>query len=78
MFIDEALCDVRLSLLEGDVEFSVVKSFLERVKTQADRAAREEPGLPSDTARLTPVKGARSGARYQVRSPKSDDRSRIA
>lgn len=33
--IDEALRDVRLSLLEGDVEFSVVKRFLERVKEQA-------------------------------------------
>ena len=33
--IDEALRDVRLSLLEGDVEFSVVKRFLERVNEQA-------------------------------------------
>jgi signal recognition particle subunit SRP54 len=33
--IDEALRDVRLSLLEGDVEFRVVKRFLERVKEQA-------------------------------------------
>ncbi len=32
--IDEALRDVRLSLLEGDVEFRVVKRFLERVKEQ--------------------------------------------
>jgi signal recognition particle subunit SRP54 len=33
--IDEALRDVRLSLLEGDVEFRVVKRFLERVKESA-------------------------------------------
>jgi signal recognition particle subunit SRP54 len=33
--IDEALRDVRLSLLEGDVEFRVVKRFLERVKEAA-------------------------------------------
>ncbi|MBK9072916.1 MAG: signal recognition particle protein [Myxococcales bacterium] len=33
--IDEALRDVRLSLLEADVEFRVVKRFLERVKTRA-------------------------------------------
>jgi signal recognition particle subunit SRP54 len=33
--IEEALRDVRLSLLEGDVEFKVVKRFLERVREQA-------------------------------------------
>jgi signal recognition particle subunit SRP54 len=33
--IEDALRDVRLSLLEGDVEFSVVKRFLERVRTAA-------------------------------------------
>jgi signal recognition particle subunit SRP54 len=33
--IEEALRDVRLSLLEGDVEFRVVKRFLERVKEKA-------------------------------------------
>jgi signal recognition particle subunit SRP54 len=33
--IDDALRDVRLSLLEGDVEFRVVKRFLERVKEAA-------------------------------------------
>ena len=33
--IDEALRDVRLSLLEADVEFKVVKRFLERVKEKA-------------------------------------------
>jgi signal recognition particle subunit SRP54 len=33
--IDEALRDVRLSLLEGDVEFRVVKRFLDRVKEAA-------------------------------------------
>ncbi len=33
--IDQALRDVRLSLLEADVEFGVVKHFLARVKEQA-------------------------------------------
>lgn len=33
--IDQALRDVRLSLLEADVEFNVVKAFLARVKEQA-------------------------------------------
>src|SRR5437016_3760843 len=33
--IDEALREVRLSLLEADVEYKVVKSFLERVKEKA-------------------------------------------
>ena len=33
--IDEALRDVRLSLLEGDVEFRVVKRFMERVREAA-------------------------------------------
>ena len=33
--IDEALRDVRMSLLEADVEFRVTKRFLERVKEQA-------------------------------------------
>ena len=33
--IDEALRDVRMSLLEADVEFNVTKSFLERVREKA-------------------------------------------
>jgi signal recognition particle subunit SRP54 len=33
--IDEALRDVRMSLLEADVDFKVTKNFLERVKEQA-------------------------------------------
>src|SRR5690606_38441638 len=33
--IDEALRDVRMSLLEADVEFKVVKRFLDRVKEAA-------------------------------------------
>ncbi len=53
--IDQALRDVRLSLLEGDVEFSVVKKFLERVKDAARgkrvelRAKSEEYGTKSIT-----------------------------
>src|SRR3954469_10984788 len=33
--IQEALKEIRLSLLEADVNFKVVKSFLDQVKTQA-------------------------------------------
>src|SRR5580765_4574594 len=33
--IEEALRDVRMSLLEADVEFKVTKAFLERVKEKA-------------------------------------------
>src|SRR6185436_11621308 len=33
--IEEALRDVRMSLLEADVEFKVVRRFLERVKEKA-------------------------------------------
>lgn len=33
--IDEALRDIRMSLLEADVEFKVTKSFLDRVKEKA-------------------------------------------
>jgi len=53
--IDEALRDVRLSLLEGDVEFRVVKRFLERVKEAARgkqvelRAKSQEYGTRSIT-----------------------------
>jgi signal recognition particle subunit SRP54 len=54
--IEDALRDVRLSLLEGDVEFRVVKRFLERVKEAARgksvelRAKSEEYG----TKKITP------------------------
>jgi len=53
--IDEALRDVRLSLLEGDVEFRVVKRFMERVKTAAQgkqvelRAKSKEYGTKTIT-----------------------------
>ncbi len=53
--IDEALRDVRLSLLEGDVEFTVVKRFLERVREAARgkqvelRAKSKEYGAKSIT-----------------------------
>ena len=53
--IDEALRDVRLSLLEGDVEFRVVKRFLDRVREQARgkqvelRAKSQEYGTKSIT-----------------------------
>ena len=53
--IEDALRDVRLSLLEGDVEFRVVKRFLERVKEAARgkqvelRAKSKEYGTKSIT-----------------------------
>jgi signal recognition particle subunit SRP54 len=53
--IDEALRDVRLSLLEGDVEFRVVKRFLDRVREAARgkqvelRAKSQEYGARSIT-----------------------------
>ncbi len=53
--IEDALRDVRLSLLEGDVEFRVVKRFLERVREQARgkqvelRAKSKEYGSKSIT-----------------------------
>jgi signal recognition particle subunit SRP54 len=54
--IEDALRDVRLSLLEGDVEFRVVKRFLERVKESVRgkevelKAKSKEYG----TVRITP------------------------
>ena len=53
--IEDALRDVRLSLLEGDVEFRVVKRFLERVREKARgkqvelRAKSKEYGTKSIT-----------------------------
>ena len=44
--IDEALRDVRMSLLEADVEFKVTKNFLERVKQSA---LGEEVALTAQT-----------------------------
>ena len=46
--IDEALRDVRMSLLEADVDFAVVKDFLARVKERvARRQGRDpRPGCP--------------------------------
>jgi signal recognition particle subunit SRP54 len=47
--IDEALRDVRMSLLEADVEFKVVKRFLERVK---ERAHGEEVQLKAKSREM--------------------------
>ncbi len=54
--IDEALRDVRMSLLEADVEFKVVKRFLDRVK---ERARGEQVTLAAESKdvgkrRITP------------------------
>src|SRR5258708_13610817 len=56
--IDDALRDIRVALLEGDVEFNVAKRFLGRVKEKAlgegvtltavDKKARNHQGAPPD------------------------------
>src|SRR3954451_6822900 len=53
--IEEALRDVRMSLLEADVEFKVTKRFLERVKEKA----------VGETVSLR----AKAGDRYLTRTP---------
>jgi signal recognition particle subunit SRP54 len=54
--IEDALRDVRLSLLEGDVEFSVVKRFLERVREAARGKEVELKAKSKDygTVKITP------------------------
>ena len=60
--IDEALRDVRMSLLEADVEFRVTKRFLERVKESARgervklKAKSEEYGVRTITPEQAFVK----------------------
>ena len=38
--ISEAIRDIRVSLLEGDVEYGVVNSFIERVREHAKSATK--------------------------------------
>ncbi len=54
--IDEALRDVRMSLLEADVEFKVVKRFLERVKEAAhgEEVRLRAKSTDLGTRRITP------------------------
>jgi signal recognition particle subunit SRP54 len=52
--IDEALRDVRLSLLEADVDFEVVRDFLERVKRRS-LGARVETRTRDSSGRLLRV-----------------------
>ena len=54
--IEDALRDVRLSLLEGDVEFRVVKRFLERVREQSKGKQVELRAKSKDygTVKITP------------------------
>ena len=74
--IDAALREVRLALLEADVNFRVVKDFIERVRARLD-GGEISPGL---TAPQTVVKavsdelvellgGNRDGLRYASRPP---------
>ena len=66
--IDEALRDVRLSLLEGDVEFRVVKRFLERVK-EAARGKQVELRASSEKYGTKTIDGTWIGAsRFTQRS----------
>ncbi|MBI5501159.1 MAG: signal recognition particle protein [Deltaproteobacteria bacterium] len=54
--IDEALRDIRLSLLEADVDFNVTKQFLERVKTKAvGEIVTLKAEAKGKTVRVTPV-----------------------
>ena len=54
--IDDALGDVRMSLLEADVEFQVTKRFLARVKESArgERVALKAKSEEYGTKRITP------------------------
>jgi signal recognition particle subunit SRP54 len=54
--IDDALSDVRMSLLEADVEFQVTKRFLTRVKDAArgERVALSAKSEEYGTKRITP------------------------
>jgi signal recognition particle subunit SRP54 len=54
--IEEALRDVRMSLLEADVEFKVTKSFLERVKEKAlgETVKLKAQSKDAGTVRITP------------------------
>src|SRR5205809_6948708 len=56
--IEAALREIRLALLEADVNFKVVKAFIERVRDRAMDAiqASATPGAAGDTLRgLSPV-----------------------
>ena len=54
--IDDALGDVRMSLLEADVEFKVTKTFLERVKEAArgERVVLKAKSEEYGTKKITP------------------------
>ena len=54
--IDDALGDVRMSLLEADVEFQVTKRFLSRVKEAArgERVALTAKSEEYGTKKITP------------------------
>ena len=71
--ITEALRDVRVSLLEGDVEFGVVKTFLKRVEDEIKlRQAETRHALAEDTVTLT----AQIARELLEREMTDDDRRR--
>jgi signal recognition particle subunit SRP54 len=54
--IDEALRDIRLSLLEADVDYQVTKAFLDRVKEKAVGAVVElKASAKGKSVRVSPV-----------------------
>ena len=61
--IEAALREIRLAMLEADVNFKVVKAFVDRVR---DRAM-EEDILKSLTASQTVVKIVRDGLAWVVK-----------
>ena len=56
--IDEALRDVRMSLLEADVEFKVVKRFLDRVKESArgEEVQNQTPAIATAATTLASIR----------------------
>ena len=63
--IDQALRDVRTSLLEADVDFTVVKGFLERVRARAlgERVETRVRDAAGRELRATPGAARRSPSR---------------
>src|SRR5262249_11397149 len=53
--IEAALREIRLALLEADVNFKVVKAFVDRVRDRAMDAVNAGPGTPGVMRGLSPV-----------------------
>ena len=75
--INAAMREIRLALLEADVNFKVVKSFTNAVKEQAlgadiDRQAQPRPAGGQDRLRRADRADGRRGARAVVLAPAAD------